>query len=75
MVKTNLGLVPLQDFLDLKAGQFGYDDYEEMQKDGYSLNISEEDIAIIGEDKYDEPGDIDDDMGFDPFMGCFTYDI
>ena len=27
------------------------------------------------EDKnYDEPDDIDSDMGFDPYMGCFTDD-
>lgn len=23
---------------------------------------------------YDEPDDIDDDMGFDPYEGCFTWD-
>ena len=23
---------------------------------------------------YDEPVDIDDDMGFDPYEGCFTFD-
>lgn len=22
----------------------------------------------------DEPGDIDDDCGFDPYEGCYTYD-
>jgi hypothetical protein len=26
------------------------------------------------EDEYDEPADIDDDCGFDPYLGCFTDD-
>lgn len=25
-------------------------------------------------DEYDEPADIDSDMGFDPYMGCFSDD-
>lgn len=25
-------------------------------------------------DKYDEPADIDSDMGFDPYEGCCTWD-
>ena len=24
--------------------------------------------------EYDEPADIDDDCGFDPYEGCYTYD-
>ena len=23
---------------------------------------------------YEEPADIDDDCGFDPYMGCYSYD-
>ncbi len=26
------------------------------------------------DDKYEEPADIDDDCGFDPYCGCYTYD-
>ena len=26
------------------------------------------------DDDYEEPEDIDDDFGFDPYMGCYTYD-
>ena len=26
------------------------------------------------EDEYEEPADIDDDRGFDPYCGCYTYD-
>lgn len=25
-------------------------------------------------DDYEEPADIDDDSGFDPYEGCYTYD-
>lgn len=26
------------------------------------------------DDDYEEPDDIDDDFGFDPYEGCYTYD-
>ena len=26
------------------------------------------------DEEYEEPCDIDDDCGFDPYSGCFTYD-
>ena len=26
------------------------------------------------DDEYEEPVDIDDDCGFDPYCGCYTYD-
>ena len=26
------------------------------------------------DDEYEEPADIDDDCGFDPYCGCYTYD-
>lgn len=32
-------------------------------------------IADTGdEEDYEEPTDIDDDCGFDPYEGCYTYD-
>ena len=75
-VKTNQGLVPLEDFLDIKADQLGYDSYEEMQEDGYCLTLADENLVIVEEsdEEYEEPYDIDDDMGFDPYAGCYTYD-
>lgn len=30
--------------------------------------------ADVGDPEYDEPADIDDDCGFDPYEGCFTFD-
>lgn len=29
---------------------------------------------VESEDEYEEPSDIDDDCGFDPYCGCYTYD-
>lgn len=29
---------------------------------------------VEADDKYEEPADIDDDCGFDPYCGCYTYD-
>lgn len=48
------------------------------QFDGYSEEDDDlEDLEnLIDPDdvEYDEPEDIDDDFGFDPYMGCYTYD-
>ena len=30
---------PLDEYLDYKARQYGFDSYEDMQKAGYNLNI------------------------------------
>lgn len=36
------------------------------------LNVK---LIYVEEDaEYDEPADIDSDMGFDPYMGCFSDD-
>lgn len=29
---------------------------------------------VESEEEYEEPADIDDDCGFDPYCGCYTYD-
>ena len=43
-----------------------YQWYEEFTYEGYTTPEN------IGRD--DEPADIDDDCGFDPYMGCFSDD-
>lgn len=48
-VKTNIGNVPLEDFLDIKAGQYGYDNYEDLVADGMKIEIAEEDIIEMEE--------------------------
>lgn len=40
MVKTNMGTMPLEDYLDIVAYQHGYDSYEEMQAEGYQIDTS-----------------------------------
>lgn len=44
------------------------DDYPCCHFDGFGKAPCEED------DWDDEPYDIDDDSGFDPYEGCYTYD-
>ena len=29
-VKTNVGRIPVPDYLEMRAGEYGYDSYEEM---------------------------------------------
>lgn len=41
--------------------------------------VSNDDSEVVAEydpedDGVDEPADIDDDCGFDPYEGCFTWD-
>ena len=44
------------------------EDYPHCHFDGYGKAPCEED------DWDDEPADIDDDCGFDPYEGCYTFD-
>ena len=37
-VKTNIGEIPVEDYMDIKAQQFGFEDYEDMYKQGYRLD-------------------------------------
>ena len=37
MIDTNIGLIPKEDFLDIKAMQYGFDSYEDMIKSGYDF--------------------------------------
>lgn len=43
-IKTNIGDVPLEDFLEIQAVQYGFDSYEDMQSEGLSVSINDEDI-------------------------------
>lgn len=70
------------DYIDWQNGNLAQDCFQ-------YLNASEREILISGlclkcqddvfgsdedEDEDYEPADIDDDCGFDPYMGCFTDD-
>lgn len=34
-VKTNIGEMPIEDYRDIKARQFGFEDYDDMYSQGY----------------------------------------
>lgn len=37
-VDTNMGKMPIEDYLEIQAMQFGFDSYEELYHAGYRLN-------------------------------------
>ena len=51
----------------IECPYYFWDDYEEME-------ICHADPNWPAPCEYDEPADIDDDCGFDPYEGCYTYD-
>ena len=40
-------LWPLSEYLDYKAGQYGFDSYDELVDNGYSIRVSEDDILYV----------------------------
>ena len=38
-VKTNIGTMPVVDYLEIQAMQSGFDSYEDMKKQGYSIDV------------------------------------
>lgn len=36
-VKTNMGEMPKEDYLDIVAMQYGFDDYADLKRQGYIL--------------------------------------
>lgn len=40
-VKTNMGLVPLEDYYDICSRQMGFDSYEDLRDNGYSIDKPE----------------------------------
>lgn len=41
MISTNMGSMPLSDYLDIKAMNYGFDSYKDMRKAGYCIDIPE----------------------------------
>lgn len=35
MIDTNIGLIPKEDYLDIKAMQYGFKSYEDLKKSGF----------------------------------------
>lgn len=40
-IKTNIGTMSKEDYLDIVAMQHGFSSYEEMKKEGYVIDITE----------------------------------
>lgn len=38
IVKTNLGDIPIDDYLDIKACQYGFDSYEDLKEAGLMID-------------------------------------
>lgn len=38
-IKTNIGTMPVEDYLEIQAMQSGFDSYEDMKNHGYSIDI------------------------------------
>lgn len=38
-IKTNIGSIPIKDYLEICALQYGYNSYAELRADGYYIEI------------------------------------
>lgn len=58
--------------IDMDTGEviFEADVQSVLEEGAHIIN----DKVVYPPDWYDEPADIDDDCGFDPYEGCFTFD-
>ena len=41
-IETNIGQMPVEDYLDIKAMQYGFEDYEDMKKHGLYIDLEKE---------------------------------
>jgi hypothetical protein len=57
-----------RDYYIVMEDEVGQTLLEEAEESDTSLETED------SEEDYEEPYDIDSDMGFDPYMGCYTYD-
>lgn len=39
MIETNMGLMPVEDYLEIVAQQHGFDSYEQMKAKGYIIDL------------------------------------
>ena len=45
MIDTNMGAMPIEDYREIRAIQYGFDSYEDFRKAGYYLNIDKPNIS------------------------------
>lgn len=43
MIKTNMGTIPIEDYLDIMSMQYGFDDYKDLKEHGMSIDCPEAD--------------------------------
>lgn len=65
------GISTVMEFLALECSEADYEDFQKIWFNNYQKSIDKVDDD---KDSDDEPADIDDDCGFDPYEGCYTYD-
>lgn len=41
MIETNIGLISVEDYLEIIAQQYGYSSYEELRADGLIIDLDE----------------------------------
>lgn len=68
----------------ISGTEFAYEMYQKFcecaEGLSYTASLVWDDTAEVvayydpEEEDYEEPADIDDDFGFDPYAGCYTYD-
>ena len=45
-IKTNVGTMPLDDYRDIHATQYGFDGYEDLRAQGYAMHIAFSDLRF-----------------------------
>lgn len=43
LVSTNIGVIPVEDYLDIVAMQYGFNSYDDLRTHGFYIDLSEED--------------------------------
>lgn len=46
-IKTNIGIIPLEEYKELQAYRMGFNSYEEMHSCGIVVGVNEDDIIYV----------------------------
>ena len=49
LIKTNMGAMPIEDYLDIEASKYGFNSYDDLVKAGYHIDVDESEL--IDEDE------------------------
>ena len=39
LVNTNMGIIPLEDYLEIKAIELGFDSYDDLKDNGFTIEV------------------------------------